>query len=59
VRFRMLETIRAFALELLMDEGREAGARRDLGEIDAALRTLENAPLRSQNRADWTGGRVT
>ena len=31
----------------------EAGARRDLGEIDAALRTLENAPLRSQNRADW------
>jgi tetratricopeptide (TPR) repeat protein len=31
----------------------EAGARRDLGEIDAALRTLENAPLRSQKRADW------
>ena len=31
----------------------EAGARRDLGEIDAALRTLENAPLRSQSRADW------
>ena len=31
----------------------EAGARRDLGEIDAALRTLENAPLRSKTRADW------
>jgi tetratricopeptide (TPR) repeat protein len=31
----------------------EAGARRDLGELDAALRTLENAPLRSQSRADW------
>jgi tetratricopeptide (TPR) repeat protein len=31
----------------------EAGARRDLGEIDAALRTLENAPLRSRTRADW------
>ena len=23
----------------------EAGARRDLGQLDAALRTLENAPL--------------
>jgi tetratricopeptide (TPR) repeat protein len=31
----------------------EAGARRDLGELDAALRTLESAPLRSQSRADW------
>ncbi len=31
----------------------EAGARRDLGEMDAALRTLENAPLRSQSRAEW------
>jgi len=31
----------------------EAGARRDLGELDAALRTLENAPLRSRTRADW------
>ncbi|MGI8901223.1 MAG: hypothetical protein ACR2HA_09890 [Nocardioides sp.] len=31
----------------------EAGARRDRGELDAALRTLENAPLRSQSRADW------
>jgi hypothetical protein len=31
----------------------EAGARRDLGELDAALRTLENAPLRSKTRADW------
>jgi hypothetical protein len=31
----------------------EAGARRDLGEIDAAIRTLENAPLRSRSRAPW------
>lgn len=31
----------------------EAGARRDLGELDAALRTLENAPLRSRSRAAW------
>jgi len=31
----------------------EAGARRDLGEIDAALRTLENAPLRSRSREPW------
>ncbi len=31
----------------------EAGARRDLGELDSALRTLENAPLRSKTRADW------
>ncbi len=31
----------------------EAGARRDLGEFDGALRTLENAPLRSRSREDW------
>jgi tetratricopeptide (TPR) repeat protein len=31
----------------------EAGARRDLGEVDAALRTLESAPLRSQAREEW------
>ncbi len=31
----------------------EAGARRDLGELDAAVRTLENAPLRSRARAEW------
>ena len=31
----------------------EAGARRDLGQLDAALRTLENAPLRSRSRAGW------
>jgi tetratricopeptide (TPR) repeat protein len=31
----------------------EAGARRDRGELDAALRTLENAPLSSQSRAPW------
>ncbi len=31
----------------------EAGARRDMGELDAGIRTLENAPLRSRTRADW------
>jgi tetratricopeptide (TPR) repeat protein len=31
----------------------EAGARHDLGETTSALRTLENAPLRSASRDDW------
>lgn len=31
----------------------EAGARFDLGEVDGALRTMENAPLRSVTREDW------
>ncbi|WP_240641604.1 tetratricopeptide repeat protein [Nocardioides ferulae] len=31
----------------------EAGARRDLGQFDAALRTLELAPLNSKSRAPW------
>lgn len=31
----------------------EAGARRDLGQLDGALRTLELAPLMSQHRAPW------
>lgn len=31
----------------------EAGARRDLGQVDAALRTLERAPLMSQSREAW------
>ena len=31
----------------------EAGARRDLGQLDAALRTLELAPLNSKNRSSW------
>lgn len=31
----------------------EAGARRDMGDLDAAVRTLENAPLRSRSRSDW------
>ncbi|QYJ05500.1 hypothetical protein KUV85_07410 [Nocardioides panacisoli] len=31
----------------------EAGARRDLGQHDAALRTLERAPLHSQSREPW------
>lgn len=31
----------------------EAGARRDLGQTDAALRTLERGPLHAQTRAEW------
>jgi tetratricopeptide (TPR) repeat protein len=31
----------------------EAGARRDLGQFDAALRTLELAPLNSKSRESW------
>ena len=31
----------------------EAGARADLGEVDGALRTLENGPLRTDSREDW------
>ncbi|MGZ8745063.1 MAG: tetratricopeptide repeat protein [Nocardioides sp.] len=31
----------------------EAGARRDMGQLDAALRTLELAPLMNKSRATW------
>ncbi len=31
----------------------EAGARRDLGQMDAALRTLEVSPLNSKSREHW------
>ncbi|GGF35395.1 hypothetical protein GCM10011519_06040 [Marmoricola endophyticus] len=31
----------------------ESGARRDRGELDAALRVLEQAPLQSQSRDPW------
>jgi tetratricopeptide (TPR) repeat protein len=31
----------------------ESGARRDLGQLDAALRTLELSPLQSQSREPW------
>lgn len=31
----------------------EAGARRDRGQVEAAIRTLENAPLQSSSRAAW------
>jgi hypothetical protein len=31
----------------------EAGARRDLGQLDASLRTLEVAPLQSKSREVW------
>ncbi len=31
----------------------EAGARRDMGQVDAALRILEQAPLQSKSREPW------
>src|SRR5690606_38084500 len=31
----------------------EAGARRDMGQLDAALRTLELAPLMNKGRETW------
>jgi tetratricopeptide (TPR) repeat protein len=31
----------------------EAGARRDMGQVDAALRILEQAPLSSKSRESW------
>ena len=31
----------------------EAGARRDMGQLDAALRILEQAPLSSKSRESW------
>ena len=31
----------------------EAGARRDMGQVDAALRILEQAPLNSKSREPW------
>lgn len=31
----------------------EAGARRDRGELEAALRALENAPINNKSRAPW------
>ena len=31
----------------------EAGARRDMGQLDAALRILEQAPLTSKSRESW------
>ncbi len=31
----------------------EAGARRDMGQVDAALRILEQAPLASKSRESW------
>lgn len=31
----------------------EAGARRDMGHVDAALRVLELSPLNSRSRASW------
>ncbi|MFH7324841.1 tetratricopeptide repeat protein, partial [Aeromicrobium sp. JJY06] len=30
-----------------------AGARRDLGHLDAALHILETEPLHTTNRSDW------
>lgn len=41
---------RALQVEMTMVE---AGARFDLGEVDSALRTLENGPLRTDSREAW------
>ena len=53
VRFRMLETIRAFALELLMDEGREAGARRRHALAYLALAETAAAQLPGDDQPRW------
>jgi hypothetical protein len=56
---RALDLVRRVSREGLSSELQaeltivEAGARRDRGEIDAALRTLELAPLTSKTRASW------
>jgi tetratricopeptide (TPR) repeat protein len=56
---RALTLAKDDAVEQLDEAGRaemtivEAGARRDLGDVNAALRTLEGAPLRSRSRAGW------
>ncbi|MCW2758487.1 MAG: tetratricopeptide 2 [Nocardioidaceae bacterium] len=56
---RALELVRKVDRDGLEDELKaeltivEAGARRDRGELDAALRTLEHAPLMSKTRAVW------
>jgi tetratricopeptide (TPR) repeat protein len=56
---RALTLAKDAASEELDDAGRaemtivEAGARRDLGDVNAALRTLEGSPLRSRSRAAW------
>ena len=56
---RALSIVRGAPLESLAPALRaeltivEAGARRDRGEVDAALRTLEQAPLQSRARAPW------
>lgn len=41
---------RSLQVEMLIVE---AGARFDLGEVDGALRTLENGPLRTDSREEW------
>jgi tetratricopeptide (TPR) repeat protein len=56
---RALKIAKEATVEQLDDAGRvelvivEAGARRDLGDIEAALRTLEGSQLRSRSRAAW------
>ncbi len=56
---RALAIARDPAVQQLDDEGQiemkivESGARRDLGDIAAAIRTLEGRELRSQSRAPW------
>lgn len=48
------EAVRNFAPEAKAEMTLvESGARRDMGQLDAALRTLELAPLHSQSRSPW------
>lgn len=56
---KALEVARSAGVQQLDPAGRaemvivEAGARRDLGSFDAALRTLKAAPLHSRSREPW------
>ncbi|MGH3508157.1 MAG: tetratricopeptide repeat protein [Nocardioidaceae bacterium] len=56
---RALALAKDKGVEQLDDAGRaemtivEAGARRDAGDVAAALRTLEGSQLRSRSRASW------
>lgn len=57
---RALALAKDLAVETLNEAGQiemrivESGARRDLGETAAAVRTLEGRELRSRSRADWS-----
>ena len=55
IRFRLLETIRGFALERLRDDGREEAARRRHAVAYLALAEAAAQPCRGRtSRAGWT-----